>query len=127
MPRRRRNQPEEQLQRAVAAFLDVALPEDAVWFHVPNGGARTKAEAGIFKAMGVKAGVPDVLILWRGQLYCIELKAPGRSLSPGQRDMRDRLLKSGAEWGLAKTVGEVAIACAGCWNMPLRASLGDVA
>lgn len=28
--------------------------------HVPNGGKRGKAEAGRFKAMGVKAGVPDI-------------------------------------------------------------------
>lgn len=29
-------------------------------FHVPNGGLRNKREAGKLKAMGVKAGVPDV-------------------------------------------------------------------
>ena len=31
-------------------------------FHIPNGGARSKAEGGIFKAMGVKAGVPDLFL-----------------------------------------------------------------
>lgn len=31
-------------------------------YHVPNGGKRSKAEAGRFKAEGVKAGVPDLCL-----------------------------------------------------------------
>ena len=31
-------------------------------FHIPNGGARSKAEGAIFKAMGVKSGVPDLFL-----------------------------------------------------------------
>lgn len=38
------------------------LPELARLFHVPNGGSRGPAEAGRFKAMGVKPGVPDVFL-----------------------------------------------------------------
>ena len=30
--------------------------------HIPNGGKREKAEAGRLKAMGVKAGIPDVFL-----------------------------------------------------------------
>lgn len=37
-------------------------PELARLFHVPNGGSRGPAEAGRFKAMGVKKGVPDVFL-----------------------------------------------------------------
>lgn len=37
-------------------------PELKLMFHVPNGGARSKAEAGRFKAEGVKAGVPDIFL-----------------------------------------------------------------
>ena len=59
----RRNRPEEALQRAVASYLDLALPHDAVWFHPPNGGARSKAEAGIFKA---RSQGPDTIMYWDG-------------------------------------------------------------
>lgn len=31
-------------------------------FHIPNGGSRGKSEGARFKAMGVKAGVPDLLL-----------------------------------------------------------------
>ena len=37
--------------------------------HVPNGGARSKAEGGRFKAMGVKAGYPDILLDLRTEKY----------------------------------------------------------
>lgn len=99
-PRRIRQRPEEALHMAVARFLDVALPSDAVWWHTPNGGKRTRVEAGKFKAMGVRAGFPDIAILWRGKLLLIELKAPGRParLSPDQRTMSDRLERAGASW-----------------------------
>ena len=50
-----RARPEEVLHRTVAAFLDVALPEGATWTTIEPGGYRTKAEAGIAKARGVKA------------------------------------------------------------------------
>jgi len=61
--------PEDKLQIAVATYLDLlSRTKKFRWCHVPNGGARSKVEAGIFKAMGVKAGVPDVMIFkpkWR--------------------------------------------------------------
>ncbi|WP_419797265.1 MAG: VRR-NUC domain-containing protein [Terasakiella sp.] len=80
MARKRGPGPEEILQKQVATWLHVALP-DAVgfWFHVPNGGKRTKAEAGIFKAMGVRSGVPDLCFINPdGKAFFIEMKAPGR-------------------------------------------------
>lgn len=43
-----------------AAMMEWKYPQLRRLYHIPNGGKRTKAEAGIFKAMGVKSGVPDV-------------------------------------------------------------------
>lgn len=37
-------------------------PELALMYHVPNGGKRSKSEAARFRAMGVKAGVPDIFL-----------------------------------------------------------------
>ncbi len=39
-----------------------AHPELRLLFHIPNGGSRGKAEAGRFRAMGVKSGVPDLFL-----------------------------------------------------------------
>jgi hypothetical protein len=52
-----------------ALFCWAALPEQQqkypelkFMFHVPNGGGRSKSEAGKFKAQGVKPGVPDIFL-----------------------------------------------------------------
>ena len=64
-------------------------PELELLHHVPNGGYRNKAEAGRFRAQGVRSGVPDVVLPvarggWHG-LY-IELKrTEGGRVSEEQR------------------------------------------
>lgn len=52
-------------QRALFDWAAVAVnqhPELELLFAVPNGGYRTKAEAGRFRAEGVKSGVPDIVL-----------------------------------------------------------------
>jgi len=69
--------PEEALQRAVCGLLAIYEARGLLAYcHVPNGGYRTPAQAGVFKALGVRSGVPD-LIVWtdRGHSFDIELKA----------------------------------------------------
>ena len=55
--------PEQALQINLVSALRLMLPEPWLVVHVPNGGGRSKAEAGIFKAMGVLAGFPDLLVI----------------------------------------------------------------
>jgi hypothetical protein len=86
--------PEEALHRSVVAYLRATLPEPWLVVHVPNGGGRSKAEAGILKAMGVLAGMPDLLVIgpldrlgrisiWP-TVIAIELKAPPKMLKTGK-------------------------------------------
>lgn len=88
--------PEEALHRACVAYLRAALPKPWICFHVPNGGGRSKAEAGILKAMGVLAGVPDLFVIgppWlpvgfqnpaaQASVIAIEFKAPPKRLRAG--------------------------------------------
>lgn len=104
---RRREQPEQALHRSIAQLLERVLPADAFWFHVPNGGKRNKIEAGILKALGVRAGVPDILILFRGRLYCLELKAPGGKLSVHQKTTIARMEAAGAQIAVARSIDDV--------------------
>lgn len=99
---------EDALQKDVAKFLDMALPPNAVWYHVPNGGKRSKAQAGIFKAMGVKAGVPDIHILFEGRSIYIELKVGKRKETMAQVMMRHRLTMAGAVCTVCRSLDEVA-------------------
>jgi hypothetical protein len=76
MPRsRKKQQPEAELQRALVQHLQLRAEPGALWFAVPNGGARSKIEAAIFKGLGVKAGVSDLLFLHEGNFFALELKA----------------------------------------------------
>lgn len=53
-------QPTEQAeQRVLAEYLDL---RGFAWCWVPNGGNLSKAARGVAKAIGLKAGVPDILI-----------------------------------------------------------------
>jgi hypothetical protein len=80
------NRPEEQLQRAVVQLLAIYERRGLLAYcAVPNGGYRTPAEAGIFSAMGVRRGVPD-LLLWtpHGRSFGIELKSGAGKLRDAQ-------------------------------------------
>ena len=81
----------------IALFMWAATPAvveqypELRWMHaIPNGGYRHKSEAGKLRAMGVKAGVPDIFLpIKRGEysgLY-IEMKKPPKG---GYREGRAR-------------------------------------
>lgn len=72
-----------------------ALRPDAVYFHVPNGGARSPMEGKRFKETGVKPGVHDLLFVCQRMLFGLELKAPGKTTSDAQKKMHARLLDVG--------------------------------
>lgn len=52
-------------------------------FHVPNGGYRNAREGQRFKALGVVAGVPDLIWMFNGRAICFELKT-GSKVSEAQ-------------------------------------------
>lgn len=62
-------------------------------YHIPNGGWRTSAEAGIFRAMGVRPGVADLFfgvpVQARGRAWAgmyLECKAGSNDLTDNQKD-----------------------------------------
>lgn len=76
-------------------------PELALLFHIPNGGSRKKAEAGRFKAEGVRAGVPDLMLpVARGDKHglFIEMKRlDGGRVRPEQKAWMEKLQAQGYE------------------------------
>ncbi|MGH8110999.1 MAG: VRR-NUC domain-containing protein [Rhodanobacteraceae bacterium] len=93
--------------RALAANKPARYAVAAARTHaIPNGGGRSRAEAGRLKAEGVKKGVSDVFVSFpvgdRHGCY-IEMKAPKGRVSPEQ-----------AAWlGQAQDLGYVATVCYG--------------
>lgn len=100
--RRRPRYLEDEEQRALMRWLEYQHPRIFDFtFHVPNGGARSKAQAGIFKALGVKAGILDVICPWpmggfNGlAIEMKQIKAVPSDISNDQRTWLGRLRVAG--------------------------------
>jgi hypothetical protein len=109
------SRPEQQIQRAAIRAASTVFA-----FHPANGGWRTRVEAAILKAMGVKAGVPDVIAIEGGRCYALELKASGGRLTPVQRDAHAALVAAGATVAVAYGLDD-ALARLEAWGL-LRGS-----
>lgn len=107
MPRRRDN-PEERLQRAVADFLAVAMPLGIVWTAFPAGGGG-KVRGAKLKAMGLKPGWPDVQMILppHGRFIGIELKAPKGRTSDEQDAVHEAVRAAGGHVFICRCVEEV--------------------
>lgn len=117
---RRRKHDEDDIQESVCTFLRWSLPVDATYWHVPNGGKRHRREAARMVRLGVRAGLPDLHIAYRGRLYCIELKTPTGQLSESQKQMIPKLVKCGVLVEVCTSLDEV-VATLDLWGIPLSA------
>lgn len=119
-------QPEKALHLAVARFLAISLPPHAIWHHSPNGGSRHVLEAKAFRDMGVRAGWPDIEIVWAGRVHFFELKARDGRLSPAQKETHAALIDAGATVSVCRSIDDIETALRGI-GIPLRASTQGIA
>lgn len=132
---------EHKIQCAIAEFLDLALRGvPAVWFAVPNGGARpTKEtrnasgetvrfspEAARLKKEGVKPGVADIIVYFSGLMIGLETKTTAKTsrLSKDQKDFRDQLEAVGGKFFVVRSIDDAAEALVKC-GVPLKAHAGN--
>ena len=105
--RRSQRRVEQQIQIASVRLFDLDLAAGWRFFHVPNGGGRTKAEAAILKGMGVKPGVADVLFLSPlGLVYMLEFKAPGKTQRREQDEWENWCGSAGVPYRIAESVDD---------------------
>lgn len=71
---------EHDVQKAICNYLDI---RKVCYWAVPNGGNRNKIEASRLKAEGVKAGVPDLTVVYEGMYYGLEVKKPSTMTPKG--------------------------------------------
>jgi hypothetical protein len=88
---------EQQVQRTVLEHLEVRAVPNCYWFHPANGGWRSPVEARVFKGLGVRPGVPDLVLIHAGRTYGLELKATRGRLTPVQRTAHCLMRAAGAE------------------------------
>lgn len=115
---RRRSGPEEIIHRNVVKHLLARCAPGVVWWHSPNGGYRTKAEAGIMKALGVRQGVHDLVFILppSGAIRSLELKAEGGRLTSEQRRFGADIEAAGGEWAWADNLDD-ALAILEGWGV----------
>lgn len=127
--------PEQQLHEAVARALQILLLPPVMWTCFPAGNVELPpAAAAKLARMGLQRGWPDLLILFGGRLYGIELKRAGGQLSKsrtvrtrrgglkyldGQADVFPRLLAAGMTIAVCNSVDDV-LAKLQQWNVPMR-------
>jgi hypothetical protein len=91
----RREEWQEQLK--LSPLLNKWLPDNAFW--TATDPVAPSATSGFMrKQRGVKAGVPDVVVWYRGKSITIEMKSRQGKCSASQRTARAGLLRADVDW-----------------------------
>lgn len=117
-----RSEPEWHLQKQVCDFLKWSLPDNAVYFAVPNGGLRHSRAAAKLVATGVRAGIPDLCVIYAGRPIFFEFKSIRGVLSEHQRQMQRKLEYAGAAVFMCRSI-ETVIDTLKLLGVPLRAKV----
>lgn len=113
-----RQAPELALHVAVSRFLRQVLPADATYTTIPlGGGGLVRGQR--LKAMGARAGWPDLQVLYAGHVFLIELKSQDGRLSEEQVLTHRRITGAGCPVVIARSLEEVEAALRS-WGIPLR-------
>lgn len=91
---------DEEQQKVIqwAELMSNAYPDLQMLYHVPNGGSRNRVEAAKLKRMGVRAGVPDLVLPVPRNGYAglyIELKVGENRPSKNQKNWLEKLALHG--------------------------------
>jgi hypothetical protein len=109
--RPRKRQFEQALQKEIVSRILMPLEEvgELTFTAIPNGFKRTKAEAGIAKAMGQRAGAWDLMILVKcARCFGVEVKYGEGAPSDSQDTFAERAGRFGARtyvcWNFADVI-----------------------
>lgn len=116
----KRRSPERDLQISVAQFLELAAPEGLFWTAINPMPGKSAAAAGLSKAMGLRAGVADLLFIHEGLPLFIELKADKGRESPAQRETSALAGRAATLTWICRSVAEVEHRLR-IWGVPLKA------
>jgi len=106
---REREKSEDEIQFEILDLFKVALIDEAIYFHVPNGGYRHISVAKKMADLGVKSGVPDLILLVPNnpdKVFFLEVKKPKGNLSDAQKEFRDWCGAHGYPFAIARSRDE---------------------
>jgi hypothetical protein len=112
--RRRRGNPEAEIQRAIVAALRVALPPGAIVHHSGHeqrgGDARAKLAQAIGVGMGVHPGFADLVVVAAGRVAFLEVKTAKGQLSDDQKAFRDTIRAQGLPYAVVRSINDALFA-----------------
>lgn len=111
--------PEFRLHCAVATWLTVCLKPPAWWTTIEHGVRLPKATWARLQRVGVRAGIPDILVVHDGRCFWIELKAAGNYATEPQRLAHERLRAAGSPVAVCRSTDDVRANLA-AWGVPMR-------
>jgi hypothetical protein len=115
MNRGRRANPEGVIHRAVVAHLRAYARPEVLWFHVTNN-PRNPIHGAQMKALGMMAGVSDLLLFTAFDKFALELKAAGGRPAVAQLEFQDWWRRLGGHAVVAEGLDE-AIGCLKMWSV----------
>ena len=102
---------ESRLHFDIVRILNDHAKPGWIHFHVPNGERREIKTGARLKKMGVRRGVPDlVLFSPSGKIHLLELKRNGENLSPSQEEFRGWAIRTGVPFVTAHSFTEALVA-----------------
>lgn len=97
---------ESALQQRIFIYHWNTYPsERGLLFHVNNNAKSRKAGA-MLKAIGVVAGVSDLLYIHRGRLYALEVKLPKGRQSSAQQAWQKAVEDAGCEYHILRSLDD---------------------
>jgi hypothetical protein len=99
--------PEHQLQSRVRMYLDAALPAPGWWSSVDHAKKQSVQAGTRQKARGIRRGLPDVMIWYRGMFLGIELKVGRGDTSEAQDGFAAAMRANGFGCETARSVLDV--------------------
>ncbi len=118
---------ETRLQFAVVEYLRSVLPRDAVFWHCPNGGKMSSTWRKMLGGLGVLPGASDLMLVYGGRFYAIELKTEADDLlgipktyqKPNQRAFQEQIVGAGGFYAVCRSTMDTRDALAH-WGIPSR-------
>ena len=109
---------EQSFQIEVARYLQLVLLPEVAWTAFPAGGGG-KTRGAILKAMGLKSGWPDLILIYNGKMLGLELKTPIGKLSKAQKAMHSALEAAGAAIAICRCTEDI-VATLQAGEVPMR-------
>lgn len=102
-----RRKSENEIQSECCVWFNNTYPHlRGLLFAVPNGGGRSSLEGKILKMTGVRRGVADLLFMYQGETYCIEMKTETGTQSNYQIEWQFMVEKHGFSYVILRSLNE---------------------